>query len=180
MMIEILKHTPFWVWGILVALLALGATMMQTRTISIKRLTIFPVVMIVYSFSSALLSFGAKPLYSFTWVAGLAAVVLLGRGFMRPAQVRYLADRDSFEVSGSIVPLLLMLSIFGLKYVVGVLNIQAPMLIADPMVAATVCAVLGMKSGAFLARSLAIRSAKGQEAGVSGTYPRQGFADQRS
>ncbi len=160
MMTEILRNTPIWVLGILLTLVALGVSMMKTRIVSVKRLTITPVVMIIYSFSSTLLSFGAKPLYSFAWLTGLAAVLFLGKVFMRTVGVRYLVEEDCFEVPGSIVPLLLMLAIFCLKYAIGVLSVTAPMLVADPETAALLSLIMGMLSGAFLARSLAIRSEK--------------------
>jgi hypothetical protein len=166
MMIETLRYTPIWVWAVLVMLTAIGASMMQTRIVSVKRLTRLPVLMTIYSFTSALLSFGARPAYSLAWLAGLVSVYLMLRKLAKPSSARYLADRQSFEVPGSVVPLLLMLAIFSLKYTLGVLSVRMPMLVAEPQFAALANAMLGMLSAAFLARSVAIQATRERSLGT--------------
>ena len=149
------------------ALIALGASMMTTRTINIRRLTLLPVVMIIYSFTSALLSFGMKALVFACMVGRRCGGRVARQGLHAAGSGQVSGQRRfvEFEVSGSMIPMLLMLSIFCLKYAVAVLNVLEPMLIADPMIAASLCAILGMKSGAFLARpAIAIRAEKSQPA----------------
>ncbi len=166
MMIETLRYTPIWVWAVLVMLTAIGTSMMKTRTVSQMRLTLLPVLMAIYSLSSSLLSFGARPAYSLAWLTGLVSTYLIIRKFSKPSNARYLADRQSFEVPGSVVPLLLMLAIFSLKYTVGVLSVRAPMIVAEPEFAVLASAMLGMLSAAFLARSVAIQSTRERSLGT--------------
>jgi hypothetical protein len=170
MMIETLRYTPIWVWGLLLMLTVIGASMMKTRTVSVTRLTVLPVLMTVYSFSSALLSFGARPAYSLAWLAGMAGAFLLIRTFSKPSNARYLAERHAFEVPGSVTPLLLMLAIFSLKYTIGVLSVRAPMVVAEPQFAVLASAMLGMLSASFLARSVAIQATR-QRGTVSQLLP---------
>src|SRR5438874_10193438 len=56
-------------------------------------------------------------------------------------------------VPGSIVPLLLMLAIFAVRFVVGAVGAVAPALAAQPPFIAIVAAALGLASGLFAARA---------------------------
>lgn len=165
MMIETLRFTPVWVWAVLMMLTALGVAMMRTRIITQRRLTILPIAMVLYSFCSALLSFGARPAYSLAWLAGLAVAFVVIRKFAKPSNAHYLAASHSFEVPGSAIPLLLILTIFVLKYVVGVLKVRAPSIVAEPLFAALACAMLGALCAAFLARGLAIQATRQRNTG---------------
>ena len=48
---DIVTHTPFWVWGVLLLVLFLGLQRTQDRTVSLPRLLFFPVVLGLYAMS---------------------------------------------------------------------------------------------------------------------------------
>ena len=60
MIIEILRHTPIWVWGILIGLIAIGSTMLRARTVSARRMVILPAAMLVYSLASIMAAFSGN------------------------------------------------------------------------------------------------------------------------
>ena len=45
MITQIVTHTPTWVWGLLLALLWLGLKQSVSRTASLRRVTVMPLVM---------------------------------------------------------------------------------------------------------------------------------------
>lgn len=159
MITGILQHTPYWVWGIFVLLLVLG--LMQTRTRSVSRALVFllPMIMIPLSFSTIMMTFGIKPLPVTSWVVGIAASLLLnGFVFRAPAGVRYASGK--FEIPGSWIPLLLMMTIFLARFVIGVTRAVNPSLVASDVFAASVSAILGFCSGLFASRAIKILAAQ--------------------
>src|SRR5439155_15157054 len=51
MLLQIVQHTPVWVWGLLAGLVALGVSQARDREVSLARITILPLVMLALSFS---------------------------------------------------------------------------------------------------------------------------------
>jgi hypothetical protein len=47
--VEILRHTPVWVWGIFAVLLIFGATQMRRRNVSPPLVFVLPAIMIPLS-----------------------------------------------------------------------------------------------------------------------------------
>jgi hypothetical protein len=159
MITGILQHTPFWVWGIFVLLLVLG--LLQTRARNVSRALVFvlPLVMIPLSFSTIATTFGIKPLPVIAWGAGIVASLALNSFVFRaPAGVRYQSGK--FEVPGSWIPLILMMTIFLARFVIGVTRAVNPSLVATDAFVAIVGAILGFCSGLFAARAIKILSAQ--------------------
>ena len=50
-LVPVLRQTPWWVWGLLLGLLALGASQQRERTASLARVSLMPVAMTVFSVS---------------------------------------------------------------------------------------------------------------------------------
>ncbi len=149
----ILQNTPVWVWGIFVLLLVLG--LMQTRTRSVSRALVFalPVVMIPLSFSTIATTFGIKALPVISWAIGVAASLALNSFVFRaPSGVRFQSGK--FEIPGSWIPLILMMTIFLARFVVGVTRAVNPALVGTDAFAAIVSAILGFCSGLFAARAI--------------------------
>ena len=80
MILEILEHTPIWVWIVFGAVMLLGLQQSRTRDVSIARATILPFVMIVLSLSGVIGAFGPVPLALLAWAAGVGlSLTLAGR-----------------------------------------------------------------------------------------------------
>ncbi len=71
MLVTIVQRTPLWVWGLLAALLALGASQMRQRTVGLRRVFTLPLGMAAFSIFSLAAAFGSTP------APGLAAAWVL-------------------------------------------------------------------------------------------------------
>jgi hypothetical protein len=151
---SIVRQTPTWVWGLLAALLALGASQLRRRSASLARVSALPVAMTVFSLWGTFAAFGNSPLLgqvSGVWVAAAAAACSLvapGR-----ASGSYDPATRSYALPGSVVPLLLIAGIFLVKYAVGVELAMAPQMARDTQYALTVAALYGAFTGLFLGRA---------------------------
>ncbi len=158
MITGILQHTPYWVWGVFVLLLVLGIMQSRRRRISRPLVFLLPVIMIPLSFSTIWLTFGLNALAVISWAVGIAAALVLNASLFRaPAGVGY-AD-GKFDVPGSWIPLLLMMTIFLARFVIGVARAVNPALVASQTFTASVSIVLGFCSGLFAARAIKILGA---------------------
>jgi hypothetical protein len=156
MIISILQHTPNWVWGLLAALIVIGVKQTEPRLRSVRSATILPLAMAALSFYGVASVFVHQQVPLAAWAAGavsaLCAFDALGvwRGIEWSS-----ADRSLF-VPGSWVPLILLLTLFVLKFGVGVAVSLAPSLVYHADFAGLVGLAYGAFSGAFLARGLAM------------------------
>lgn len=164
--VPVLRQTPLWVWGLLVALLALGASQLRERSASLARVSLMPVAMTLFSVSGTFSAFGATPhlgLAISAWLsAAVVAFALVARGRADGAQ--YDPALRLYRLAGSIVPLLLIVGIFLVKYVVGVDLTMAPQLVRDTQYVLCVAALYGAFTGFFIGRAarlwrLAVRPA---------------------
>jgi hypothetical protein len=158
MILEILEHTPAWVWIVFGALILLGLQQSRTRDVSIARATILPVVMIVLSLSGVIGAFGPVPLALVAWAAGvglslrLAGKAVAIRGASRSPQPGHL------RIPGSFMPVMLILAVFITKYSAGVALAVNPSLAANITVAVTLSLVYGAFSGLFWSRAQSLRA----------------------
>lgn len=160
----ILSRTPPWVWGLLAGLVALGSTQLRDRNASLLRVSIMPVAMTGFSLYGTLSAFGGSsllPQLLAAWTAA-AAMAYAPIAFF-PVDARYDAATRTYALRGSVVPLLLILAIFLVKYAVGVELAMAPRLVQDGPFVLTVAALYGGFSGVFIGRAarlwrLALRS----------------------
>ena len=150
----IARNTPTWVWGLLAALIALGASQLRDRTASLLRVSLLPISMTVFSIWGTFSALGHSPLFAQAagiWLA--AAIVLFAALAPGRTTARYDAQTRTYALPGSVVPLLLVVGIFLVKYVVGVELAMAPRLMQDAQYALTVSALYGAFTGIFVGRS---------------------------
>ena len=155
-MLQILQHTPVWVFGLLIGLLFLGYSQTKTRLLSIKRLIILPVVMLVLSALGIASSFGLQIQSLATWGLGIGVALGLNMWISSPRGATYSADDKQFRVPGSWLPMVMILVIFFTKYLVGVLLALHPQTVHTPVFAISACLLFGLSSGFFLARALKV------------------------
>lgn len=164
--VPVVRQTPLWVWGILTALLALGITQLRDRTASLARVSLMPLAMTVFSVWGTFSALRASPYLGQAVAVWLMAAVLVCALFTRGrANAQYDPAQRLFSLPGSIVPLLLIVGIFLVKYVVGVDLVMAPQLVRDMSYVLCVAALYGAFTGAFIGRTsrlwrLAMRPAK--------------------
>jgi hypothetical protein len=156
MLMQIVTHTPPWVWGLLAALIALGLSQAVSRRMSLVRVTVLPLVLLVLSLAGVLSTFPHMIVPLAAWAAGLLVALAAGRSLVRPRGARWDAGSASFHVPGSWLPLALILALFMLKYTVGVALALQPGLGRELGFDASVGAAYGLFSGLFLARAASL------------------------
>ena len=154
MFIMIISKTPVWVWGLLAALVTLGLTQTRTRQMTVVRATVLPLVMMGLSLFGVLSTFGAKPLPLCAWLVALMTTALAAKAFGAWRGATWSAATSRFQVPGSWLPMAIILSIFGVKFYVGVSMAMQPELRADAQFSLIACLIYGVLSGLFLARGL--------------------------
>ncbi|HEY1935293.1 MAG TPA: DUF6622 family protein [Acetobacteraceae bacterium] len=168
--IGFLSHTPVWVFALFGVLMAFGVQALRPRSVSVLRLLVVPAVFITWGTISLGLLVAGAPWLVLDWLAAGAVGALVARQLAPLNTFRF--DRNSGRVSlpGSVLPLARNLSIFVVKYALGVAIAVAPAWHAQ--IASWNVAVSGLSAGYFAAWLLrfarAYRSAGVFPAGVLG------------
>ncbi len=168
MLVTIVQRTPFWVWVVLAALIALGISQCFPRSASLRRVLSMPIAMTGFSGWGVYSAFGgANDVVEILaiWLAtGLVFPVLsLWLYPTAPAGARYHATSQRFHLPGSGWSLLLIVGIFMVKYVVGVELALQPPLAHDSPFALQVALTYGVFNGVIAARTARLlRLAKGR------------------
>ncbi|MBV8618580.1 MAG: hypothetical protein JOY84_06955 [Curvibacter sp.] len=154
MLLQIIQHTPIWVFGLFLALLWLGLKQTATRQVKFARLAAMALAMVALSLYGTLSAFASLPATVLLWALVAAAVAALVRLLPMDPQTEYDPERQLFTLPGSFQPLLMMMGIFATKYVVGASLAMHPELAGQADFAYGVGAVYGFFSGLFLGRTL--------------------------
>jgi hypothetical protein len=154
MLLQIITHTPLYVWAILGLLVWRGLAASRAREVSVRALCILPLLMIGLGLQGILSGFGADRAAPLLWAAGLAAGVALG--WASAARTRFVPDpaRGVVHQPGSWLPLALMMAIFCMKYAVAVALAIVPALRQQAPFVAVVCVLFGALGGVFTGRVL--------------------------
>lgn len=155
----IVRATPQWVWGLLAALVALGASQLRNRNASLQRALAMPVAMAAFSAYGVASAFGGSGQLAWAlvgWAATALAVALLlvALAPQAPRGTRFDAATRSFAQPGSAWPLVLILGVFTIKYGVGVELAMEPRMASALDFALPVCLLYGVFNGMFAARAL--------------------------
>ena len=156
MIVNILSHTPVWVWGLLAALVALGFSQTRQRHLAPWRLLMLPLVLLGLGLWSMAPGFMALPLSALVWLAALGAGVALLAGRPAPAGAEWLPAEQRLQLPGSWIPMLLILVIFSLRYAANVGMALNPGWRSAPGVLLPLALLYGGFSGLFLGRALAL------------------------
>lgn len=156
MIVQIISHTPPWVFILFFVLLTLGYIASRPRMLSPGRVAILPVAMMLLSAYGVVSAFGYRATGIVVWVAGVTLAVLLNRVWRLPRGASYVATTQSFALPGSWIPLALMLTIFFTKYTVAVLLSIHPTLLDHASFVAGVSFAYGVLSGIFFASALTL------------------------
>ena len=158
MSIQILAHTPVWVWLLLISLLGLGLWQRRQRHVRRGQLLALPLALLVLGLWSMAPDFVAQPLVAGAWLAALLAAAQLGRRLPTPAAARWLAAEQRLQLPGSWVPLVIILCIFSLRYATGVSLALHPEWRSTLSAQLPLALAFGTLSGIFLGRALGLRA----------------------
>lgn len=154
MFVEIVRHTPSWVWLLLATLLWRGYGMTRPQQVTQSRAAMLPALFTAMSLGGVISTFGAQPGALLCWAGGLVLSAYEVQRHGVPKGAVYLAQSRSYALPGSWVPLLLIVLIFMVKYGVGIqLALHGELRQAELFVLA-VSTAYGALSGVFLGRAL--------------------------
>lgn len=151
---QIISHTPTYVWALLAFLIYRGLLASKDREISLLKMSIIPAVMLALSLSGidphGVLGEGVWGIWTVGMLAGVAITWQLGGG--RDIAV----DRAAGTVfqRGSWTPLVLMIAIFGTKYMVAIVSAMHPEAHRQTMFVVSVTTLYGLFNGVFIGRLL--------------------------
>lgn len=154
MSFDIIRYTPVWVWFLLTALLALGISQLRQRSVPPARLLALPLALLALGLWSTASNFAAPLLPLLTWGVALGAGVLLGRRLPVPAGTAW--DGARLLLPGSAIPLVVIITIFLLRYVGSIALVLHPAWRAASEVALPMAAAFGLIGGMLLGRSLGL------------------------
>ena len=156
-LLEIIRRTPPWVWGILVLLVVLGVQQGRERRVSRARLLILPLAMAAFALFSLVRGLGWNPVALAGWAAGMGVAVAANEFLLRsPRGVRAEAAGGPWIVPGSWTPMILMMWIFLARYAFAVTLAMHPERSADATFVAASAGLFGLLSGIFAARAIRI------------------------
>jgi hypothetical protein len=153
-LLQILRHTPEWVYAVFLGLIVLGLIQSRPREVAPLMVAILPVALGVFSLTRVLSAFGPEPLALAAWAAGTAAALLVNRALKQPAGAHWSTASGTFHVPGSWVPLALMMAVFFARYALAVSQVMTPELAHSAGFAAAASFGFGLLSGIFLARAM--------------------------
>ncbi|MCE4062007.1 hypothetical protein LXM60_17575 [Pandoraea sputorum] len=151
-----LSHVPVWVWGLLVALIALGLLATRPRQKTVWQALTMPLAMTGFSIFGVVSTFATNVPALIAWCCAVVITVALRAALGWWGNVRWDPEMRRVHLPGSWLPLVWMLSIFAAKFVVAVAVAIHPALMTHGGFAAWVCLAYGTFSGIFLGRMLAI------------------------
>ncbi len=167
MLINIITHTPVWVFVLLLALIVLGLLQTRTRSIPPARALALPVAMLFLSAYGVLSSFGFQALTMTTWLVTMAALTALTAARVNTGRLARDPSSRRLAVPGSWLPLAMMLAMFAAKYVVGAGVAISPALAGDPGFQFASCAIFGVINGVLIGRVLPLIRIAGQIPGAA-------------
>lgn len=145
---------PVWVPAVLLALLALGYRLSRTRTVRPSALAAIAMAMFAFSLYGVASAFGIDLPALLVWLAAYAAAAIGGARMVSSAGMAKVGTQVS--IPGSWFPMALLVSIFAAKFVLGfAAGVHSPIL-HDPSFVMGMSAVLGVLSGGFGARAVAV------------------------
>ncbi len=161
MAIEILQGTPPWVFILFLALLAIGAKQTRDRTLNEVQIVVLPAIMISLSLFGTFSAFGFQNRNALTfWLIGIAIAGGLNSILHSPKGVTYCLERKTFTIPGSWWPLSLMMTMFFIKYAIGVISARKVSVLNMQEFIALISLSYGFLSGIFIFRAYVIKRSK--------------------
>lgn len=156
MLLQILKHTPVYVWALLSGLVSLGLMQARTRHVGLNRVVLLPAAFIGLGLWSLLPGLQALPAVAAVWLLALALGTAAGRRTPQAPGTAWRADAGRFVLPGSWIPMGFILVIFTLRYASSVALVLHPDWRSDFAVQATLASVLGLLGGLSVGRTWAL------------------------
>lgn len=151
-LIQIVVHTPAWVYAVLAYGLFMGIRSLWPRRMSVRYLFVLPVVLFGLSSTFLVSGAGPMPIGAIAWVAALAAGIAVGWSVLSAKVLSVDREHAQMTVGRNGSVLVLFILIFGGKYFYGIMRAVNPALAAQPAFALAVMAISGFSTGIMIGR----------------------------
>lgn len=148
-MMQMLTHTPVFVWAILAFLIFRGVLAARDREADLRKLLVIPVVMLAMTLTDLSMRWGLGGLALAGWAVGALGVTLPMLAFSRTRIVAGMAP-GSILLRGSWTQLAVMVTVFAAKYAAIVSLMLHPQLRHDALFTAAFCTLCGVVNGYFI------------------------------
>ncbi|WP_248752182.1 DUF6622 family protein [Pseudomonas sp. MWU15-20650] len=148
-MLDIITHTPHWVFALLIVLCLFGALQTRTRRVRPAITLLLPVGMLILSMAGVLQYTSHWRAGLAYWMLGLAISATTLSRLMSPHFVSLDTHDNRLTVQGSWLPLLVILGIFVTRYALGVAHAMHVPALGVWAVQMAVSGTLGVWSGYF-------------------------------
>ncbi len=126
MFIEILQHTPLYIYWMFFSLLFVGLLQKKTRTLGIKRALGIPILLFFLSFYGFYIDFSLSFLSISFYLLSFSLMFLISQKYRTSSHIRFFKNDKTFIIEGSFIPLLVMMLVFFTKYFLAVVLIKNP------------------------------------------------------
>ena len=168
MLQQIISHTPLYVWALLAFLMYRGYLASKDRETTLRNLAIIPGVMLVLSLQGMVGKFGFSDTALLAWAAGAIASTALTWSLVDAGRMTADRGKGTLHQRGSWIPLVLMMSIFVIKYTVAIVSAMHPALNESRTFMLAICVLFGLCNGIFFGRLLRCASVYFQQPAVMG------------
>lgn len=152
-MLEIISHIPFFVWPLFLLLLLAGLKASKPHSVPLKAILIPPTLFFVWSVYSFFGKYSENTLSIFLWAIILGCGFVIGYSYMQKASLQFDKQNGKIHMPGSWMPLTLSMSIFTLRFSIGMLSGMFPDLIGSAsLLSLELCATIIL--GIFLGRGI--------------------------
>jgi hypothetical protein len=150
MVSQILSHTPLWVWALLAVLISRGVAALKERPFRVAAVLLFPLVMVAGGIFGMVNRYGADRAVLACWAAGFLSVAAIG--YLSVPEGAVFGTRAKPRQVGSAVPLVMILSIFVVKYALEIAFAMRPDIIGEAPASLAVALLLGGLAGLMAGR----------------------------
>jgi hypothetical protein len=167
--IEILLHTPWWVYVLFAYILYVGIKATKMRSVPVFQLFIAPSIFTVLSLHTLAGRIGDHFFYIIPW--GLAAGIGIAIGWIEMQRLNIIVDRKKrlLKIQGSAFTLILFLLFFGSQYYYGFMSATQPERVKEIQFAIFILLVSGIGTGIMWVRGFGyfFKYVKGPSLGVT-------------
>ncbi len=149
---QIIIHTPWWVYLLLIYLIRVGIRASKTRIVTLKKLFIIPLIFTFLSVHTLITSFSLSVFTVTIWVVAILIGAILG--WFQIYRYKLKVDRQHLliQVPGTWSIMILIVIIFATKYYFGYELAVDPKLVEQTGFEFAVLAVSGVCTGLFIGR----------------------------
>lgn len=150
--IQILLHTPAWVYVLLVFLVSRGLRARKPGEVAPARLAIVPALLTGWGIYDLVRLYGVSAGSLWPWLLALGAGAWIGAAILRGLRLEVDRQRGIIHRPADLSVLPLVLLAFGIKYAFGVVAAVSPGLLQEPAFRLLDLGASGLFAGIFVGR----------------------------